>query len=209
MSRRRARWAPAPVLVALVPLLALLSACGPEAAAPAELLPWMLGYKSSRNDVYEPLEDRFANARILYVREDGTGYTTTTSSTTHTPVEDFFRMEAIPRSEDEFWVVRAEEQPRPLDPTIQEDEAWRFRRLRGVCGPFERVRVDRETGEPINGYAILWWPGKLCTESFQNCCEYHGDGESGCECTYFVWCEDGLPPAGCPGGPPVTSHDLP
>ena len=194
-------------------LVALLSACGPEAAAPAELLPWMLGYKSRGNDVGVLMEDAYT--RIIYVREDGTGYIFSTEYTSHEPLEeDAFRIEAIPRSRDEFWVVRAADQPRPGSITITEDEAWRFRRLEGDCGPFEWRRVDRSTGrtmpiDPLEEAGLLWWPGKLCVEWVPNCCPYDGQGEPGCECSYLFWCEDGLPPDGCPGGPPITSHNVP
>ncbi len=188
-------------------LIALLSACGPEAAAPAELLPWMLGYKSDRNNVGVWMEEAYAF--FIYVREDGTGfYAEANFPTSHETVDDQFQIEAIPHSRDEFWVVRAEEQPDPRREDIREEIAWRFRRGVSDCGPFERVRVDRSSGEPITGEQGTWWAGKLCVERIPGCEPDPPDTE-GAECDWFVWCEDGLPPDGCPGGPPVTSHNVP
>jgi len=111
----------------------------------------MVGFKYLRNPF-----PAGPNATIC-IDDGGTGTLTVTRSGFGPTT---LLVEVEPKSEDVFWLVRADgAQPEGNMDVLPPDEAWRFIRVTDDCSFIETIAVDRATGRPMGAGA--WWSG-LC-----------------------------------------------
>ena len=165
----------------------LLCACGPQVAT---IQPWMLGGKSIRNNMGVPIET--PSGATLRVAEDGTGVVFGLAQPTN-PIQYDIYIE--PKSEDEFWVLgdyeAFEKRGYTVEHKIHEDEAWRYRRVRDACGPFQKDTIDLATGK-VTEPGAEWWPGAVCVAEYTN--PEHCDPPTLVGCWQYVWCPGEPPP---------------
>ena len=165
----------------------VLCACGPQVAT---IQPWMIGGKSTWNNMGVPIETSFG--ATLRVAEDGTGVVFGLAQPTNPTQYDIY---IEPKSEDEFWVLgdyeAFEKRGYMVEHTIDEDEAWRFRRVRDTCGPFQRDTIDLGTGK-VAEPGVDWWPGAVCVAEYTN--PESCDPPGFVRCWQYVWCPGESPP---------------